>query len=691
MALEENIISAIPNDFPNDSSDNQPPNRGKEERGNKKSKTPTLDQFSTDLTKLAFENKIDPVIGREKEIERMCQILGRRKKNNPVLIGDPGVGKTSIVEGLALKIAKKEVSKVLINKRVVSLDISSVVAGTQYRGQFEERMKTIIDEIKKSNDIILFIDELHTIVGAGSTSGSLDASNIFKPALSRGEIRLIGATTLNEYRENIEYDGALERRFQKIIVEPTSPEVTLEILNNVKDKYEVHHKVKYTNEAIEGAVKLGERYMHDRNFPDKAFDLIDEAGSRVHMDNIGIPPEIKEAEKEREEIVKLKQKAVVGQQFEDAARYRDDEKKILEKIDELNRKWEMDLDNDDYIPVSFDDIASVVSTMTNIPVKRLTQSESQKYLNLDKELNNIIIGQEEAIDKITRSLKRSRVNIKRSRKPIGSFLFVGDTGVGKTYLAKCIAKYIFENEDALIRIDMSEYGEKFNVSRLIGAPPGYVGYEAGGQLTEKVRRKPYSVILFDEIEKAHPDIFDIFLQILDEGFVTDSLGRKIDFRNTIIILTSNIGTKLANEYNTGVGFESSTKTEEDKTKKQNIIKKTIEKKFKPEFINRLSDTIFFNPLNEDNISQILNLELDKLRKILKEDHNIEFNISENMLNLLKKEGYDEKWGARELSRKIEKRVEDIITDWILMNESSNHKILNLNYNAEQDEVCITTN
>src|SRR6188768_3999314 len=580
-------------------------------KAGEKSRTPVLDNFGRDLTKLAEEDKLDPIVGREKEIERVAQVLSRRKKNNPILIGEPGVGKTAIAEGLALRIIQKKVSRVLFNKRVVTLDLASLVAGTKYRGQFEERMKAVMNELEKSPDVILFIDEIHTIVGAGGATGSLDASNMFKPALARGEIQCIGATTLDEYRQYIEKDGALERRFQKVIVEPTSVEETIAILNNVKDKYEDHHNVTYTPEAINACVKLTNRYITDRHLPDKAIDALDEAGSRVHITNIDVPKQILDLERQLEEVRENKNMVVKKQKYEEAAKLRDDEKRIEKDLALAQELWEEDSKNN-RIEVTEDNVADVVSMMTGIPVNRIAQTESNKLANLPELIENKVIGQKEAVLKIARSIQRNRAGLKDPNKPIGSFIFLGQTGVGKTQLAKVLAKELFDSEDALVRIDMSEYMEKFAISRLVGAPPGYVGYEEGGQLSEKVRRKPYCVVLLDEIEKAHPDVFNILLQVLDDGQLTDGLGRKVDFKNTIIIMTSNVGARQLKDFGQGVGFGTAAKIAQADDNSKSVIENALKKTFAPEFLNRIDDVIVFNPLEKEHIDLIIEIELKKL-------------------------------------------------------------------------------
>ena len=639
---------------------NTPPSGSKT---NKKSKTPVLDNFGRDLTEMAEEGKLDPVVGREKEIERVSQILSRRKKNNPLLIGEPGVGKSAIAEGLALRIIKKKVSRNLFNKRVVTLDLASLVAGTKYRGQFEERMKAVMNELEKNDDIILFIDEIHTIVGAGGATGSLDASNMFKPALARGEIQCVGATTLDEYRQYIEKDGALERRFQKVIVEPTSVEETITILNNIKPKYEDHHNVIYTPEAIEACVKLTNRYMTDRFLPDKAIDALDEAGSRVHIINIDVPKQILELEKKLEEVRELKNTVVKKQKYEEAAKLRDDEKRIEKDLAIAQEQWEEDSKNNK-VTVTEDNVADVVSMMTGIPVNRIAQTESNKLAHLPELIKGKVIGQDEAVLKIAKSIQRNRAGLKDPNKPIGSFIFLGQTGVGKTQLAKVIAKELFDSEDALVRIDMSEYMEKFAISRLVGAPPGYVGYEEGGQLTEKVRRKPYCVVLLDEIEKAHPDVFNMMLQVLDDGHLTDSLGRKIDFRNTIIIMTSNVGARQLKDFGTGVGFGTAAKQAQTEEHSKGIIENALKKAFAPEFLNRIDDVIVFNALEKHDIDKIIDIEMDKLYARVK-DLGYTLKLSEAAKDYIAEKGFDKQFGARPLKRAIQKYVEDALAEEII--------------------------
>ena len=632
-------------------------------KSNKKSKTPVLDNFGRDLTEMAEEGKLDPVVGREKEIERVSQILSRRKKNNPLLIGEPGVGKSAIAEGLALRIIQKKVSRILFNKRVVTLDLASLVAGTKYRGQFEERMKAVMNELEKNDDIILFIDEIHTIVGAGGATGSLDASNMFKPALARGEIQCIGATTLDEYRQYIEKDGALERRFQKIIVEPTSVEETITILNNIKNKYEDHHNVTYTDEAIEACVKLTNRYMSERFLPDKAIDALDEAGSRVHITNIEVPKQILELERQLEEVRELKNSVVKRQKYEEAAKLRDDEKRIEKDLAIAQEQWEEDAKNN-RILVTEDNVADVISMMTGIPVNRIAQTESNKLAKLPELIQDKVVGQNEAVMKIARSIQRNRAGLKDPNRPIGSFIFLGQTGVGKTQLAKVLAKELFDSEDALVRIDMSEYMEKFAISRLVGAPPGYVGYEEGGQLTEKVRRKPYCVVLLDEIEKAHPDVFNMMLQVLDDGYLTDSLGRKIDFKNTIIIMTSNIGARQLKDFGQGVGFGTAAKISQADDNSKSIIENALKKAFAPEFLNRIDDVIVFNALEKHDIDLIIEIELKKLYARVKElGYNL--NLSDTAKAFIAEKGFDKQFGARPLKRAIQKYVEDALAEEII--------------------------
>lgn len=632
-------------------------------KSTKKSKTPVLDNFGRDLTEMAEEGKLDPVVGREKEIERVSQILSRRKKNNPLLIGEPGVGKSAIAEGLALRIIQKKVSRTLFNKRVVTLDLASLVAGTKYRGQFEERMKAVMNELEKNDDIILFIDEIHTIVGAGGATGSLDASNMFKPALARGEIQCIGATTLDEYRQYIEKDGALERRFQKIIVEPTSVAETITILNNIKNKYEDHHNVTYSQEAIEACVKLTDRYMSERFLPDKAIDALDEAGSRVHITNIEVPKQILDLERQLEDVRELKNVVVKKQKYEEAAKLRDDEKRIEKDLSIAQEQWEEDAKNN-RIEVTEDNVADVVSMMSGIPVNRIAQTESNKLAKLPELIEGKVIGQREAVMKIARSIQRNRAGLKDPNRPIGSFIFLGQTGVGKTQLAKVLAKELFDSEGALIRIDMSEYMEKFAISRLVGAPPGYVGYEEGGQLTEKVRRKPYCVVLLDEIEKAHPDVFNMLLQVLDDGYLTDSLGRKIDFKNTIIIMTSNVGARQLKDFGQGVGFGTAAKVAQADDNSKSIIENALKKTFAPEFLNRIDDVIVFNALEKHDIDLIIEIELKKLYARVAE-LGYQLDLSDKAKAFIADKGFDRQFGARPLKRAIQKYVEDALAEEII--------------------------
>ena len=648
--------------------------------------TPVLDNFGTDMTKAAEEGKLDPVVGRVKEIERLAQILSRRKKNNPILIGEPGVGKSAIVEGLALRIVEKKVSRILFDKRVIALDMTAVVAGTKYRGQFEERIRSILNELKKNPNIILFIDEIHTIVGAGSAAGSMDAANMLKPALARGEIQCIGATTLDEYRQNIEKDGALERRFQKVIVEPTTAEETLQILKNIKDKYEDHHNVNYTDAALEACVKLTNRYITDRNFPDKAIDALDEAGSRVHLTNITAPKEIEEQEKLIDEMKSLKNEAVRLQNFELAASYRDKEKEYTNQLDTLKEEWEKSL-KENRETVDDEQIAEVVSMMSGVPVQRMAQAEGMKLLGMKDDLLSKVIGQDKAIATLVKAIQRSRVGLKDPNKPIGTFMFLGPTGVGKTHLAKELAKLMFGSADALIRIDMSEYMEKFTVSRLVGAPPGYVGYEEGGQLTEKVRRKPYSIVLLDEIEKAHPDVFNILLQVMDEGRLTDSYGRTVDFKNTIVIMTSNIGTRQLKEFGKGIGFAAQIRTD-DKEYSRSVITKALNKSFAPEFINRLDEIITFDQLDLDALTRIIDIELKGLYSRV-ENIGYKLVIDEDAKKFVATKGYDVQFGARPLKRAIQNNLEDGISELILGSEMAAGDTIKVSYDKEKDLIVMT--
>lgn len=647
--------------------------------------TPVLDNFGTDMTRAAEEGKLDPVVGREREIERLAQILSRRKKNNPVLIGEPGVGKSAIVEGLALRIVQKKVSRILFDKRVVMLDMASVVAGTKYRGQFEERIRSIINELQKNPNVILFIDEIHTIVGAGAAAGSMDAANMLKPALARGEIQCIGATTLDEYRKNIEKDGALERRFQKVIVEPTTPEETLQILRNIKEKYEDHHNVSYTDEALEACVKLAERYITDRNFPDKAIDALDEAGSRVHLTNINVPKEIEEQEKLIEDARVLKAEAVKSQNFELAASYRDREKELSARLDEMKEEWEARLKDDRQL-VGEEEIANVISMMSGIPVQRMAQAEGLKLAGMKEDLQAKVVAQDAAIEKLTKAILRSRVGLKDPNRPIGTFMFLGPTGVGKTHLAKQLAKYMFGSSDALIRIDMSEYMEKYTVSRMIGAAPGYVGYEEGGQLTEKVRRKPYSIVLLDEIEKAHPDVFNILLQVLDEGRLTDNYGRTIDFKNTVIIMTSNIGTRQLKEFGRGVGFAAQARTD-DNEYSRSVIQKALNKTFAPEFLNRLDEIITFDQLSLDAITKIVDIELKGLYERI-EAIGYKMVVDDEAKRFLATKGYDVQFGARPLKRAIQNYLEDGLSELIVSAGLQPGDTVNVSVDKEKDELSI---
>ncbi len=655
-------------------------------KSSEKSRTPVLDNFGRDLTRLAEEDKLDPIVGREREIERVAQILSRRKKNNPILIGEPGVGKTAIAEGLALRIVQKKVSRVLFGKRVVTLDLASLVAGTKYRGQFEERMKAVMTELEKAPEVILFIDEIHTIVGAGGASGSLDASNMFKPALSRGELQCIGATTLDEYRQYIEKDGALARRFQMVMVEATTPQETLEILNNIKSKYESHHRVRYTPEALEACVRLSDRYISDRFLPDKAIDVLDEVGARVHIHNIHVPEDILNLEAAIENVKKEKNQVVKSQRYEEAARLRDKEKKLIEQLEQAKLRWERESAEKVYT-VTEEDVASVVAMMTGIPVSRVAQNESTKLLNMERDLSAKVIGQEEAIKKLTKAIQRTRVGLKDPKKPIGSFIFLGPTGVGKTELAKALAEYLFDKEDALIRVDMSEYMEKFSISRLVGAPPGYVGYEEGGQLTEKVRRKPYSVVLLDEIEKAHPDVFNILLQVLDDGILTDGLGRRVDFRNTIIIMTSNIGARDLKDFGAGVGFATRSKRENMDEITKSTIEKALKKAFSPEFLNRLDNVIVFKPLEKQDILRIIDISLTKvLSRVTAMGYKVE--LTDAAKNFLVEKGYDPQFGARPLNRAIQRYLEDIIAEELLRGEAKEGDTLLADVHDNNEELKI---
>jgi len=660
-----------------------------ESKSNKKTKTPVLDNFGRDVTLLAEQEKLDPVVGREKEIERVSQILSRRKKNNPLLIGEPGVGKSAIAEGLALRIIQKRVSRVLYNKRVVTLDLASLVAGTKYRGQFEERMKAVMNELEKNDDIILFIDEIHTIVGAGGATGSLDASNMFKPALARGEIQCIGATTLDEYRQHIEKDGALERRFQKVLVEQTTPEETLEILENIKDRYESHHNVNYTHEALKACVELTDRYMSDRFLPDKAIDALDEAGSRVHINNMSVPKEIIDLEKQLDEIRESKNTVVKKQKYEEAAKLRDDEKRVERLLIEAQERWQED-SKLNRVTVNENNIADVVSMMTNIPVNKIVNSEKSKLSKLSGLIGEKLIGQKEAIEKVVKAIQRNRACLKAPDKPIGSFIFLGQTGVGKTQLAKILASEIFDSEENLIRIDMSEYMEKFAISRLIGAPPGYVGYEEGGQLSEKVRRRPYSVILLDEVEKAHPDIFNMLLQVLDDGFLTDSLGRKVNFQNTIIIMTSNIGARQVKDFGTGLGFETAAQKAQTSDIEKGVIEKELKKTFSPEFLNRIDDIVIFNALEQKDIRKIVDIELEKL--ILRiEKLGYQVTVTDTAKEFISEKGFDIKYGARPLNRAIQKHVEDLVAEHVVSNTIKEGDLIKIDKNKKEDALQLDVN
>ena len=656
-------------------------------QGNKKGKsdTPALDKFGYDMTKAAAEGRLDPVVGREKEIERLAQILSRRKKNNPVLIGEPGVGKSAIVEGLALRIVQRKVSRVLFNKRVIGLDMTGMVAGTKYRGQFEERIKTVLDELSKNPDIILFIDEIHTIVGAGGAPGTMDAANILKPALARGEIQCIGATTLDEYRQNIEKDGALERRFQKVMVEPTSPEETLEILKQVKSKYEDHHNVTYTDEALEACVSLTERYVSDRNFPDKALDALDEAGSRVHITNIIVPEEIEALEKRVDELTQEKLTAAKAQDYEKAASLRDAVVKTKTELENAKKDWENSLNSERQL-VDDDKVAEVVALMTGVPTQRIAQAEGTRLIKMGESLKGAVVGQDEAIKKVVKAIQRNRIGLKDPNKPIGVFMFLGPTGVGKTLLAKRIAEYLFDSADALIRVDMSEFMEKFTVSRLVGAPPGYVGYEEGGQLTEKVRRKPYSVVLLDEIEKAHPDVFNLLLQVMDEGRLTDSLGRKIDFKNTILIMTSNIGSRQLKEFGGGVGFNTA---DVSKEQAHGVISKALHRAFAPEFLNRVDDIIMFDQLNKEAIFNIIDIELKEFFNRV-EKLGFRLQLTDEAKNFIAEKGYDKNFGARPLKRSIQKYLEDELAE-LMLNLGAEGQIggtINVSYNDGDDKLTL---
>ncbi|MFT3747933.1 MAG: ATP-dependent Clp protease ATP-binding subunit [Agriterribacter sp.] len=661
--------------------------KSKSQAANAKSKTPVLDNFGRDITRLAEMGTLDPIVGREEEIERVSQILSRRKKNNPILIGEPGVGKTAIVEGLALRIVQRKVSRVLFDKRVVSLDLAALVAGTKYRGQFEERMKAIMNELEKNRDVILFIDEIHTIVGAGGASGSLDASNIFKPALARGELQCIGASTLDEYRMYIEKDGALDRRFQKVLVDPPSVDETIQILQNIKPKYEDYHNVTYSEDAIEACVKLSDRYVTDRLLPDKAIDVMDEVGARVHLKNINVPNEIVELEKKIEDIKQEKNKVVKSQRFEEAASLRDNEKRLQEDLEKAKAHWEEESKHKRY-PIDEEAIAEVVSMMTGIPVKRMVQAETEKLRRMADDLKGAVIGQDEAISKVVKAIQRNRVGLKDPKKPIGTFIFLGPTGVGKTELARALAKYMFDSEDALIRIDMSEYMEKFTVSRLIGAPPGYVGYEEGGQLTERVRRKPYSVVLLDEIEKAHPDIYNILLQVLDDGQLTDGLGRKVDFKNTLIIMTSNIGVRQLKDFGEGVGFATAARQQSADENNKAVIEKALKRTFSPEFLNRIDDVMIFNSLTQDHIFQIIDILMKGVMKRLS-SLGFSLELTEEAKKFISEKGYDQQFGARPLHRAIQKYLEDPLAEEILNMNVKAGDVLIADLNADKSQLTFT--
>ncbi|MBY5959232.1 ATP-dependent Clp protease ATP-binding subunit [Membranicola marinus] len=657
--------------------------RGFQKRGAKKSTTPVLDNFGRDITRLAVEDKLDPIIGRDEEIERVSQILSRRKKNNPILIGEPGVGKTAIVEGLALRIQSKKVSRTLFDKRIVMLDLAALVAGTKYRGQFEERMKAIMNELEKNSDVILFIDEIHTIVGAGGATGSLDASNIFKPALARGELQCIGASTLDEYRQYIEKDGALDRRFQKVLVNPPTAEETVNILQNIAPKYEDFHNVEYDEEAIKACVHLSERYITDRFLPDKAIDVMDEVGARVHLKNIFVPKHIEEMERQIEDVKEMKNQAVKNQQYENAAELRDQESKMIKQLDEARANWEEESKTKKY-PVDEAAIAEVVSMMTSIPLQKVAQSESKKLVGMHSDIQKMIIGQDEAISKVTKAIQRNRVGLKDPSKPIGTFIFLGPTGVGKTELAKSLARYLFDSDDALVRIDMSEYMEKFSISRLIGAPPGYVGYEEGGQLTEKVRRKPYSVILLDEIEKAHPDVYNILLQVLDDGQLTDGLGRKVDFKNTLIIMTSNIGVRQLKDFGMGVGFATKSRKESSKDHNKSVIQNALKRTFSPEFLNRIDDIVIFNTLEKEHIFRIIDITLNDLYGRL-EEMKFSIELTDDAKEFVANKGFDPQFGARPLQRAIQKYIEDPLAEYILNENPEEGAVFVVDYDTEIED------
>jgi ATP-dependent Clp protease ATP-binding subunit ClpC len=678
--------------LPKDDDDDDPEESGKgfgassKKTSDSKSKTPVLDNFGRDITKAAEEGRLDPIVGRQKELERISQILSRRKKNNPILIGEPGVGKSAIAEGLALRIVQRKVSRALFNKRIVSLDLASLVAGTKYRGQFEERMKAVLNELEKNPNIILFIDEIHTIVGAGNASGSLDASNMFKPALARGEIQCIGATTLDEYRQYIEKDGALERRFQKVLVDPTTAEETVEILNNIKEKYEDHHLVRYNDEAIKACVQLTDRYISDRYLPDKAIDALDEAGARVHISNIHVPSEIINIENQIEDTRKKKMQAINSQKFEEAADLRDTERKLQDQLEKEKHKWEEEAQINRET-VAEENVAEVVAMMTGIPVQRIAKNESDRLMNMETELEYSVIGQTEAIKKVVRSIRRNRAGLKDPNKPIGSFIFLGPTGVGKTHLAKVLAKYLFDTEDALVRIDMSEYMEKFAVSRLIGAPPGYVGYEEGGQLTEKIRRRPYSIVLLDEIEKAHPDVFHLLLQVMDDGVLTDSFGRRVDFKNTIVIMTSNIGSRQLKDFGQGVGFATSAKEAGNSEHTRSVIENALKKTFAPEFLNRIDDVVIFESLERKDIHKIIDIELSHLFDRIKL-MGYKMVVTPKAKDFIVEKGWDAQFGARPLKRAIQKYIEDALAEEIIKTKLTENDIITVDFDETEKEITI---
>lgn len=687
--LDEDLTPKMGADFTDDDDDDDEGLGGNSQGVNtqqprQSTDTPVLDNFGTDMTRAALENKLDPIVGREKEIERLAQILSRRKKNNPVLIGEPGVGKSAIVEGLALRIVQKKVSRVLFDKRVISLDMASVVAGTKYRGQFEERIKAILNELSKNPNIILFIDEIHTIVGAGGATGSLDAANMLKPALARGEIQCIGATTLDEYRKNIEKDGALERRFQKVMVEPTTAEETLQILRNIKERYEEHHNVKYTDEALVACVKLADRYITDRNFPDKAIDALDESGSRMHISNISVPKIIEDIEEDLKKVVEEKTNAVKAQKYELAASFRDKQRQLMKRLEEEEENWETQLKEQPQI-VDAEKVAETVAMMTGIPVQNISENEGIKLLNMNEKLTSAVIGQDDAVKKVVKAIQRNRVGLKDPNKPIGTFMFLGPTGVGKTHLAKKIAEQLFDSADALIRIDMSEYMEKFTVSRLVGAPPGYVGYEEGGLMTEKVRRKPYSVVLLDEIEKAHPDVFNLLLQVLDEGHLTDSLGRKIDFKNTILIMTSNVGTRQLKDFGKGVGFNTDINSEREKEHSRGVLQKALNKTFSPEFLNRVDDIIIFDSLSKESIHKIIDIDLQDFYKRMAEiGYTLE--IKDDAKDFLAEKGYDAQYGARPLKRALQNYLEDEIAELVLSGQLKEGNVIKVTLDKSKEKL-----